>query len=341
GDETEKLPPIPQPCPGAPAPAAVLLDTAIIQSSDVASNSYGINLLSALSVYATGARSVSNVFGSAAERGGTDGTTSTRSFSLNLGSSPTTNYITYALDIANSVRSTNEVISQPTLVALDRLPSTFFSGAVVTLGVTGNNNSSSTIEDKPIGISLSITPTVIDKDTLNLNVKVARSALSTTSLGTANTFNQALSTTRTTVSASVTARYGQTILVSGLTETGNVNSDNGTPILKDIPALQWLFDRQTEAQFRTSILVAITPRKVDSAGPNKVIDAIRDPQVRSRLRRLFDKLGEESSIRLALQRLSTARFFELTKDGDFEADRWHERSRLQRLLDDAERMIRR
>ena len=179
GDETERLPAIPRPCPGAPAPPSVMLDTAIIQSNDAVGSRYGVNLLNALSVFATGGLTFTETTSSS--NGTSIGTNSTnvRSFSIDLGSSPTTNYIAYALDIANSVQSTSEIISQPSLVAIDRLPSTFFSGSIVTIGIVGSDSSSSSITDKPIGVSLSITPTVIDDQTLNLNVKVARSSLAT------------------------------------------------------------------------------------------------------------------------------------------------------------------
>jgi type II secretory pathway component GspD/PulD (secretin) len=265
--------------------------------------------------------------------------TNVRSFRIDLGSSPTTNYIAYALDIANSVQSTSEIISQPALVAIDRLPSTFFSGSIVTIGVAGSDSSSSTITDRPIGVSLSITPTVIDDETLNLNVKVARSSLATSALGAASTFSQTLSTTRTSVAASVTARYGQTILVSGLTEAGSTSSDDGTPVLKDIPVVQWLFDRQSDLRYRSSVLVAITPRRLGDVAPARLTDAMRDPHVQNRLRRVLDRMTERSSIQLALKRMSGRRFFDLTEDGDFASDDWYRDGRLKRLFEDLARTL--
>jgi Tfp pilus assembly protein PilF len=339
GDETERLPAIPRPCPGAPAPPAVMLDTAIIQSNEAIGSRYGVNLLNALSVFATGGLSFTETTATANGSSSVTNSTNVRSFRIDLGSSPTTNYIAYALDIANSVQSTSEIISQPALVAIDRLPSTFFSGSIVTIGVAGSDSSSSTITDRPIGVSLSITPTVIDDETLNLNVKVARSSLATSALGAASTFSQTLSTTRTSVAASVTARYGQTILVSGLTEAGSTSTDDGTPVLKDIPVVQWLFDRQSDLRYRSSVLVAITPRRLGDVAPARLTDAMRDPHVQNRLRRVLDRMTERSSIQLALKRMSGRRFFDLTEDGDFASDDWYRDGRLKRLFEDLARTL--
>jgi tetratricopeptide (TPR) repeat protein len=320
GDETEQLRAIPAPCPDGPQPRMVLLDTAIIRSQDLATTSYGVNLLGALSVYATGSR----IFGSAAATAdGATGTTG-RSFSLNLGSSPAANYISYALDIANVFSSRNELLSRPTLIALDRLPSTFFSGAVVTLGIAGSANMGSTISDKPIGVSLSITPTVVDDDTVNLNVKVARAALTGSPIGASSTFSQSLATTRTQVQASVSVRFGETIVVSGLTENEETFSQSGVPVLKEIPLLQWLFDRQSSMRVRTSILVAITPRRgAEATDVAARLDAVvGDPLVRARLRSLVDALATRPATVVALERTASREFFQLTREGDLRGDAW-------------------
>ena len=321
GDETERLPAIPAPCPGAPAPRSVILDTAIIRAQDVASSSYGVNLLGALSVYATGVRTLSSGLVST-EEGTAPG--SGRTFSLNLGATPALNYISYALDIANSVATRGELLSRPTLIALDRLPSTFFSGAVITLGVTGTSNSSSTISDKPVGVSLSITPTVIDGSRVNLNVKISRSSLTGAPVGASSSFSQSLATNRTTVQASVTARYGETIVVSGLSENEDTFNRNGVPGLREVPLLQWLFDRQASVRTRTSIVVTITPRRADEvASVNARLDGlVSDPAVRLRLKGLLDAIASRPAMVVALERAAAREFFEMTQAGDLRRDAW-------------------
>ena len=321
GDETERLPAIPAPCPGAPAPRSVILDTAIIRAQDVASSAYGVNLLGALSVYATGVRTLSSGLVST-EEGTAPG--SGRTFSLNLGATPALNYISYALDIANSVATRGELLSRPTLIALDRLPSTFFSGAVITLGVSGTNNSSATINDKPVGVSLSITPTVIDSNRVNLNVKISRSSLTGAPVGASSSFSQSLATNRTTVQASVTARYGETVIVSGLSENEDTANRNGVPGLREVPLLQWLFDRQAAVRTRTSIAVTITPRRGEEvANVNARLDGlVSDPAVRLRLKGLLEAIASRPAMVVALERAAAREFFEMTQAGDLRRDAW-------------------
>ncbi len=321
GDETERLPAIPAPCPGAPAPRSVILDTAIIRTQDVSGSAYGVNLLGALNVYATGARTFSAGL-TAGEEGSPSG--ASRTFSLNLGASPALNYIAYALDIANSLSVRGELLSRPTLVALDRLPSTFFSGGVITLGVSGTSNSSATISDKPVGVSLSITPTVVDANRVNLNVKISRSALTGSPVGPSSSFSQSLATSRTTVQASVTARYGETIIVSGLSENEDTTNRNGVPGLREVPLLQWLFDRQSAVRTRTSIVVTITPRRADEvANVNARLDGlVADPAVRLRLKGLLDAIASRPAMVVALERAAAREFFDMSQSGDLRLDAW-------------------
>jgi hypothetical protein len=247
-------PTIPSPCPGAPPPTSVFLDTVIISTITNNKTSTGVDLLSSLSVFATGAISTVK----------TDGVFSkTRSLALTLGSSPTNNFISYALNIANSTTMETKVISKPTLVAIDRMPATFTAGANVTLGTSGGDAGS--FLHIPIGVSVAITPTVIDENTVNLNIAVTRSALRDAPVGLSSSFSESFITSQMAVTTSVTARFGETIFVSGISEYTKSSSNQGTQILKDIPLIKNLFSKDAEDGEETSVIVAITPLR---SGPN-------------------------------------------------------------------------
>lgn len=258
GDETEKLLAIPGVCAGDPPPPVVLFDTTIMRLQEISGSSYGVDFLGALNVFLAGSRTltVSSATGSPDTRN----VASTLSYAL--GSTPSANYISYALNIANVFGSRNEILSQPSIIAIDRLPSSFFSGSVLTLGISGTAGSASTISDKPIGVSVSVTPTVIDNERLHINVKIARSSLANALVGSpSNSFSQALATNRTSVTTNVTARFGETLVISGLTENETQSGSSGTPILKEIPLLRTLFSQQTQRQSTSSIIVSLTPRR--------------------------------------------------------------------------------
>lgn len=336
GDETTPLPPIPGVCSGSEGPRVVHFDTTILRLQEVTGSGYGVDFLGSLNVFLSGgnARTVNISDGASSSTG-------TRTLSYALGSTPSANYISYALSIANVFGSRSEIVSQPSIVAIDRLPATFFSGAVLTLGMSGSEGSSSSITDKPVGVSLSVTPTVMDDDRLHINVRVARSALASTLLGPASsTFSQTLATTRTSVSTSLTARFDETILISGLAENEVTSGDTGTPLLKDIPLLQTLFSRQTEMRTSTSIVVALTPRRygVDRVA-GEAPGTATDPLTRARLSQLARQMGEGSGMASAMRRLRKDAFFTITRDSDVRYQPLKDRDWLARIARNVGRMV--
>ncbi|HEY4646572.1 MAG TPA: hypothetical protein VIH25_09870, partial [Steroidobacteraceae bacterium] len=89
------------------------------------------------------------------------------------------------------------------------MPSAFFSGRNVTMGIAGTGGSASTITDKPVGISLSVTPTFIDSETMLLAVKAQRSFIE--AVDASITFTSAIQASRNAVSANVLLKMGQTL----------------------------------------------------------------------------------------------------------------------------------
>jgi len=285
---------IPSPCPGVPPPPSIFLDTVIILTDTDNKTTTGVDLLSSLSVFATGA--ISRVLTT------DQPSVTTRSLALSLGSSPTTNYIAYALNIANSLTTVSKIISKPTLVAIDRLPATFTAGSNVTLGTSGSDSGS--FIHIPIGVSVAVTPTVIDENTVNLNIAASRSGLADGPVGFSSSFSQSFITTQMAVSTSVTARFGETIFVSGLNEYSKSTTNKGTQFLKNIPLIKYLFSRDVKDGEETSVIVAITPlRSV--------------PDLPTNFRHLSSENLLEKSSSTNLPNLLSVPFFLHTKAADF------------------------
>lgn len=252
GDETRALRALPSPCSRSPLPRMAVIDATIIHSEEILYTSRGVNLLDGLQVVF----SWSNLL----TRSITDDTltkteTTERSFAIPTGG------ITYALNIANATDLRNDVLARPTLVALDRKPSMFFSGTSLTIAISGQL-SGGDLEEKHIGISLSVTPTFIDDDTLLLAVKAARSDLEDSSPG---TFVQTLHTTRSSVTTNVLMHMDQTLVLSGLVEKTSLAGQSKTPLLGDVPGLQYLFNSAKTEETQKSILIVLTPRRSANA----------------------------------------------------------------------------
>lgn len=324
-DETAQLPALPSPCDRKALPRMALLDTAIVSTMENVSANKGINLLDGLRLM------LGVSFTDQRTTGGARTQSFTRTASLdNLGG--TTVGLAYSLNIANAGSDWNQVLARPTLVALDRQPSTFFSGSSLSATVTGAY--SSTLVEHPAGISLSVTPTFIDDETLLLSVRVARSFFA----GSLDLQNDTIVKSRNAVSANVMMKMGETLILSGLTERQLNESKKGVPLLKDIPVLQYLFSTETNNDLTQSVLVMITPR-LPVTGVNAPVanrDAAGDPRQQSSLKELREQipatLRPTPNLNLVFLDMEDNRLFREFRSGDIRADDWRRPPRIERTL---------
>jgi hypothetical protein len=255
GEETSPLPALPVPCEGEGPPRTVMIDAVMMRTEDQVSRSYGLNLLQGLTGF----------FGAVATSasGGNFGVQPlqrTNFFGLGGQGSGSSNAaaLSYSLNIANATTNRNEVLARPTLLAIDRLPSTFFAGSTVSIAVVGPAGGSGQLVDKQIGTSFSVTPTFIDDDTVLLAVKAVRSFVEPPAAGTTGV---SLSTSRNAVNSNLVVKYGQTVIISGLTERQLIRGDAGVPVLQDIPGIQYMFSSKSNTDFFRTVVVMITPRR--------------------------------------------------------------------------------
>lgn len=321
GDETKTLRALPSPCSGTPLPRMAVIDATIIRSEEILYTSRGVNLLDGLQV----------VFGwsNLLTRTITDGVLTKKKETETSFSLPTAG-VTYALNIANATDLRNDVLARPTLVALDRKPSMFFSGTNLTIAISGQL-SGGDIEEKPIGISLSVTPTFISDDTLLLAVKAARSDLVDSSPG---TFVQTLHTTRSSVTTNVLMRMDQTLVLSGLVEKTSLTGQSKTPLLGDVPGLQYLFKSADTEETQKSILIVLTPRRpADAGSAAEASKAGADKNAQELRERLARDLGLPDTALAAIRMLASNRYAAQFRTGDLKADDWKTQNSMNRLLD--------
>ena len=255
GDETVQLPAIPAPCPTSGAPKMAIIDVVMLRTEDTVSRSFGSNLLQNLTGYFGMSATLSGSTAPQSSFFGTGPTTTNLAIGGTLGAGTA---LAYSLNIANATQNRNEVLARPTLLAIDRLPSTFFSGANISILVGGSPGSVASLVDKQVGVSFSVTPTFIDDDHVLLTVRTARSFVTTPSSGTAGV---ALSQSRLTTSANLVVSPGQTVILSGLAERERVRGTSGVPVLRDIPGVQFLFTNDEKEDYFRTVMVMLTMRK--------------------------------------------------------------------------------
>jgi hypothetical protein len=152
------------------------------------------------------------------------------------------------------------------------------------------------------------------------------------------------------MSADVRLENMQTVVFGGLTETSTSESENGIPILKDIPWIgKWLFSSVSQTESRKELLVFMTPyvlddeeatqlealrRKKALSDPNPWEDhgwsasPLADPVSRKeQLRRFKDewkKQDEERKTKLAIEKAKMERARKLEKMSEEERKAWLE-----------------
>lgn len=249
---------LPAPCPGEKPPSA-MIEVTMIRTEETIQKSFGINLLDGLNL----GRSLVQA---------NDGTITKTSQLYNTIASSTdvtpvggsaaavsSGFLNYSMNIANALYTKNEVIARPTLAAVDRLPSVFFSGGNLSIKVSSSvAGTASTLVDKSIGVVLSITPTFLDDDNVLLNIRASRTFIEDNP----DSQNIALHLTRNSVNASALVKFGQTFILNGLIEREKDQTQNGVPVLQDIPILQYFFKRHVTLDYNRQILTLITVRKL-------------------------------------------------------------------------------
>lgn len=131
-------------------------------------------------------------------------------------------------------------------------------------GITGGTLV--TIERKDVGVTLEITPQVLDDDMIRLEIKqeitaISESVAQTIGSGTA-TVPVGPTTTKRSMETTTIAHDQQTLVVGGLVRDNLTLNERKVPLLGDIPLLGWLFRSQNRASEKLNLLVFLTPHLV-------------------------------------------------------------------------------
>ena len=254
-----------RPAPAAPAqlkpavPRMALIDVAIIRSEEIFRSSKGVNLLNGLNIFFSGGR-VLERFGSSGADG--DGASDGESDIIRLQLGTAGAGLTYSLNIFSDDFDRNEVIARPTILVEDQKKSSFFSGGTMHIVLEGGVAGGGAVEPITSGIRLEVRPEFIDAETLDLNVFAQRTFLESGLSQVSDTITGTTfaTTSRTSISANLTLRYGETMVLSGLSDQERELVDDKVPGLGDVPGVQYLFRNQTRTTSKKTVLVLLTPR---------------------------------------------------------------------------------
>lgn len=318
GPNSGTLNALPSPCKGLPLPRAVIFDAFILAMQDDSVNNNGLNLLDGLAIVLSG--SLVNTL--------TDGA-NTRVLTRSI--STPNNGLQYSLNMINAGSTRAEVLSRPTLIALDREPSHFFVGAELSVAIAGSNGSAGNLVTIDVGTNLIVTPTFIDDDSMLIAVNIGRSAFRPITAG--GTFQQQRETTVATAQANALMKFGETLIISGLNEKELNNFDSRVPILGSIPGIQYLFGKSSDQKKNTSAIVMLTPRKPNPANQLPILKE-KEKLALAEIRAKASKSGfiASDNTETTLMSLADSRMYLEASSGDPYPEGWRQPSKLNNLF---------
>ena len=267
--------------------------------------------------------------------------TITKAFGLNA--------FNYALNIANTINKSSEVIARPTLVALDGKMSSFFSGNQLTVGLTGTIGGGQLDREK-IGVHLEFIPKFMKDGRVEFAISVGRSfpernltdgfevlsGLQGLNSQTSSPFAATFQTALGELSANVVLEFGQTLILAGISERELVQRKEGFPILKDIPVVQYFFSENKTIDYHKHLVVMMTPRKPGFRSSQEDPSDNADKPRRHLDRFLLAYVGDvqmEPNMRHVFAGLEQNAFFKEFRSGDVSEDRWFHTKNREYLID--------
>ena len=173
------------------------------------------------------------------------------------------------LNLLMSLTDTN-ILSTPQVLAADNQKAKIVVGenrpfpTGQAQGITGGTLV--TIERKDVGVTLEMTPQVLEDDLIRLELKqeitaIAENVAQTIGSGTSS-IPVGPTTTKRSMETTTVARDNQTIVVGGLVRDNITISERKVPFFGDIPWLGWLFRFQSKATEKLNLLVFLTPHLI-------------------------------------------------------------------------------
>ncbi|QQX89016.1 type II and III secretion system protein family protein [Cupriavidus necator] len=249
-----------------PLSGTVQVDVKVVEISKTVLKEVGINFFRNNSGFAFGTFSPStlNKFTFTPGSGGAPG-----SFSADI-ASPMSNAfnlvaasLTHGIFANISLLEANglvRVLAEPSLVALSGQSASFLAGGEIPIPVP-QALGTTTIQFKPFGIGLTVSPTVLSADRIALKVAPEASDLDP---------SRGISINGAVVPAIVTRRAdttvelgdGESFVIGGLVSRNTVSNVNKVPLLGDLPVIGAFFKNLNFHQEDRELMIVVTPRLV-------------------------------------------------------------------------------
>jgi general secretion pathway protein D len=159
----------------------------------------------------------------------------------------------------------SNVLSTPSVMTLDNEEATFLVGQQIpiTTGETLSDNFENqfrTVKREDVGVRLQVRPQISDGGAIRLDIKQEVSSV----FGPVSAGSSDLITNRRVIDTTVQVDPGQIIVLGGLIQEEQSNTDQGVPFLRDIPIAGRLFRSEARERRRTNLMVFLRPTIVST-----------------------------------------------------------------------------
>lgn len=152
------------------------------------------------------------------------------------------------------------VLAEPTLVALSGQSASFLAGGELPIPVPQGLGTTS-IEYKPFGIGLTLTPTVLSNERIVLKVAPEASDLDYTNALSLNGVAVPAITTRR-ADTTVELGDGESFIIGGLVSRSTASNADKVPLLGDLPILGAFFSKNNYKMSEKELVILVTPHLV-------------------------------------------------------------------------------
>ncbi|RDK03580.1 type II and III secretion system protein family protein [Paraburkholderia lacunae] len=152
------------------------------------------------------------------------------------------------------------VLAEPTLVALSGQSASFLAGGEIPVPVPQGLGTTS-IEYKPYGVGLTLTPTVLSPQRIALKVAPEASQLDFTNAVTISGVSVPAFTTRRADTA-VELGDGESFVIGGLIDRETASNVSKVPVLGDLPIIGTFFKQMNYQQNEKELVIIVTPHLV-------------------------------------------------------------------------------
>jgi pilus assembly protein CpaC len=148
------------------------------------------------------------------------------------------------------------VLAEPNLTALSGETASFLAGGELPFA-TVNQDGAIVVEFKDFGVSLSFTPTILDRSRISMKVRPEVSQVSGITQQVNGVAVRGINTRR--AETTVELGDGESLVLAGLLQRNNSQDLDKVPGLGDVPILGTLFRSQEYARDETELMIVVTP----------------------------------------------------------------------------------